>query len=282
MMKKQKLEIDFTQYCGMYDINLVHGDCLEYLPLVPDKSVDMILCDLPYGSTGCKWDSIIPSNLLWEHYVRICKEKAAIVLTATNPFATTLIQSRIDWFKYEWIWHKNMTSGFHLAKKQPLRNHELVLVFYKKQPTFNLIKELRDLSERSKKRMNYSFTTKRGTNVHQNGIKKVQFIPENKDLSYPKTVKKWNGVNSNNRLHPTQKPLDMIEYLIKTYTNEGDMVLDNCMGSGTTGVACLNTSRKFLGIEIEKEYYDKAVNRINPLIIAKRDNDYGYQTNNSK
>lgn len=239
-----------------------HGDCLVEMDNISDKSIDMILCDLPYGITNCKWDSVIPNELLWKQYKRVIKDNAAIVLTATNPFATTLIQSNIDWFKYEWIWHKNMTSGFALAKKQPLRNHELVLVFYKKQPTYNPIKEIRDLSESSKQRMNYDFTSTKGTNEHQNGIKKVQFIPEDKELSYPKTVKKWNGVNSHNRNHPTEKPLDMMEYLIKTYTNEGDTVLDNCMGSGTTGIACKKTGRHFIGIEKDEKYFEISVSRV--------------------
>lgn len=247
------------------EINKVYNeDCVgeKGMCLIPDKSIDMILCDLPYGTTACKWDSAIPNDLLWQQYKRICKDDAAIVLTATNPFAATLIQSNIAWFKYEWVWHKNMTSGFALAKKQPLRNHELVLVFYKKQPTYNPIKEPRDLSESSKQRMNYDFTTTKGTNEHQNGIKKVRFIPEDKELSYPKTVKKWNGVNSHNRFHATEKPLDMMEYLIKTYTNEGDTVLDNCMGSGTTAIACINTNRNYIGFEKEEKYFNIIQERI--------------------
>lgn len=241
----------------------LHGDCLELMKDIPDKSIDMILCDLPYGTTACKWDSVINETSLWDAYKRIIKDNGAIVLTATNPFATQLIHSNISWFKYEWVWHKNMTSGFALSKKQPLRNHELVLVFYKKQPTYNPIKEPRDLSESSKQRMNYDFTTLKGNNEHQNGIKKVAFIPEDKELSYPKTVKKWNGVNSHNRNHPTEKPLQMMEYFILTYTNEGETVLDNCAGSFTTAIACLNTNRNYICIEKEQKYYDIGVERIN-------------------
>lgn len=243
-------------------IQLYHADCFDVMPTIPDKSIDAIIADLPYGTTACKWDSVLPLDKLWVEYNRILKNTGCIVLTATNPFAATLIMNDPKMFKYEWIWHKNMTSGFALAKKQPLRNHESVLVFYNRQPTYNPIKESRDLSESSKKRMNYDFTTTKGTNVQQGGITKVKFIPEDKCLSYPKTVKKWNGVNSHNRNHPTEKPLDMMEYLIKTYTNEGDMVLDNTMGSGTTGVACLNTNRRFIGIEMETEYFDIAVRRM--------------------
>lgn len=241
---------------------LVNADCFDVFPFIEDKSINMILADLPYGTTACKWDSILPIDKLWNEYRRILTENGLIILTATNPFASMLIQSNIDWFKYEFVWHKNMTSGFALAKKQPLRNHELVLVFYKKQPTYNPIKEQRDLNEKSKQRMNYDFTTLKGENEHQNGIKKVQFIPEDKEMSYPKTVKKWNGVNSHNRNHPTEKPLEMMEYLVKTYTNENDTVLDNTMGSGTTNLACLKLNRKSIGIEKEKQYYDVAVRRL--------------------
>ena len=251
-------------------IDLRKGDCLELMRDIPNGSIDMILADLPYGTTACKWDTILPLDKLWAQYKRIIKDNGAIVLTATNPFASALIISNIDWFKYEWVWHKNMTSGFALAKKQPLRNHELVLVFYKKQPTYNPIKEPRDLSESSKQRMSYAFTTSKGTNEHQNGIKKVQFVPEDKELSYPKTVKKWNGVNSHNRLHATEKPIDMMEYLIKTYTNEGDTVLDNTMGSGTTGVACVNTNRDFIGMELDDRYFEIAERRINDAIREKQ------------
>jgi len=241
---------------------LYNDDCFNVFPLIPDKSVDAIICDLPYGTTACKWDSILPIDKLWIEYKRIIKDNGVIVLTATNPFASLLISSNISWFKYEWVWYKNMTSGFALAKKQPLRNHELVLVFYKKQPTYNPIKEPRDLSQSSKQRMNYDFTSTKGINEHQGGIKKVQFIPESIELSYPKTVKKINGVNPHKRHHPTEKPIELMQYLIKTYTNENETVLDNCMGGGSTGVACELTNRKFIGIEKEPEYFNIAQKRI--------------------
>ena len=257
------------------EINKIHcGDCLELMKEIEDKSIDMILCDLPYGSTACKWDTIISLDKLWEQYKRIIKDNGAIVLNATNPFATMLIQSNLEWFRYEWIWHKNMTSGFALAKKQPLRNHELILVFYKKQPTYNPIKEQRDMSESSRKRMNYDFTTIKGTNEHQGGLKKVQFIPEDKDLCYPKYVKRWKGINSHNRNHPTEKPLEMVEYLIKTYTNEGDLVLDNCIGSGTTAIACKQLNRDFIGMEKEQKYVDIANERLSQCVeLAKNEGD---------
>ena len=245
-------------------IDLKHGDCLELMKDIPDGSVDMILCDLPYGTTACSWDTIIPFEPLWAQYKRIIKGNGAVVLTASQPFTTTLIMSNITNFRYEWIWHKNTTSGFALAKKQPMRNHENVCVFYKTQPTYNPVKELRDMSDDSKKRMNYDFSSVKGVNQINGGIKKVQYIPDSKELSYPKSVQKVDNIanSDNERVHPTQKPVELMEYLIKTYTNENETVLDNCMGSGTTGVACVNTNRNFIGIEKEQKYFDIAKSRI--------------------
>jgi len=238
--------------------------CLHLLPEIPDNSVDLIITDLPYGSTACEWDCPIELTRLWPEYERIIKDNGAIILTATQPFASLVIMSNLKLFKYDWIWHKNTTSGFALAKKQPLRNHEIILVFYKNQPTYNPIKEPRDLNKESIERMKYEFTTLKGTNVHQNGIKKVQFIPEDEFLSYPKTVKKWNSVNYHERVHTTQKPTPLIEYLINTYSNEGDMVHDSCMGSGSCMEACINLNRNFVGFEISNEWewnYHKMLDR---------------------
>jgi site-specific DNA-methyltransferase (adenine-specific) len=169
------------------------------------------------------------------------------------------------WFKYEWVWLKNTTSGFALAKKQPMRNHENILVFYNKQPTYNPIKELRDMSEKSKNRMNYDFSSTKGQNQVNGGIKKVKYIPDDKNLCYPKTVQRVNSVvnNSKDKVHPTQKPVALMEYLIKTYTNEGETVLDFTMGSGTTGVAAKNLNRNFIGIELDPDYFKIARKRIN-------------------
>ena len=231
---------------------------------IPDGSIDMILCDLPYGTTACKWDTIIPFELLWDEYDRIIKDNGAIVLTATQPFTSALVMSNPKLFKYEWIWQKNSTSGFALAKKQPMRNHESILVFYKKQCTYNYIKEPRLMDDNSKKRMEYDFTSLKGNNQINNGLKKVRYVPEDKNLSYPKSVQFFKNIanNSKQRVHPTQKPAELFEYLIKTYTNEGETVLDNCIGSGTTAIAALNTDRSFIGIEKEKEYVDIANERI--------------------
>ncbi len=245
-------------------MNLMLGDCLERMKEIPDGSVDLILTDPPYGTTACKWDSVIDLPLMWEQLKRIIKPSGAVVLFGSQPFTSVLITSNLKMFKYEWVWHKNTTSGFAMAKKQPMRNHENILVFYSSQSTYNPIKELRDMSEDSLKRMNYDFTTEKGSNTLQNGIKKTKYTPEDKGLSYPKTVKKFNtlGNNSKERVHPTQKPVALMEYLIRTYTQEGETVLDFCMGSGTTGVACKNTGRKFIGIEKDAGYFEIAKQRL--------------------
>ena len=243
---------------------LMKGDCLERMKRIESGSVDLILTDPPYGTTACKWDSVIPLDKMWEQLKRIIKPNGAIVLFGSQPFTSVLITSNLKMFKYEWVWHKNTTSGFAMAKKQPMRNHENILVFYSSQSTYNPIKELRDMSEDSLKRMNYDFTTEKGSNTLQNGIKKTKYTPEDKGLSYPKTVKKFNtlGNNSKERVHPTQKPVALMEYLIKTYTNENETVLDFTFGSGTTGVAAINTNRKFIGIEMDDHYFDIGSKRI--------------------
>ena len=245
-------------------IKLYKGDCLEVMKTIQDKSIDAIITDPPYGTTACKWDSVIDFELMWEQLNRIIKPNGAIVLFGSEPFSSALRMSNIKNFKYDWIWHKNNTSGFALAKKQPMRNHEVVSVFYNKQCTYNYIKEIRDMSKSSKKRMNYDFTSTKGINQQQNGIKKVQYIPEDKNLSYPKTVKYFKNISNNNknRTHPTQKPVALMEYLIKTYTNKNETVLDFTMGSGSTGVACVNTNRNFIGIEQDKNYFNIAKQRI--------------------
>lgn len=245
-------------------IELYCGDCLEVMKDIQDNSVDAIITDPPYGTTACKWDNVISFDLMWEQLNRIIKKNGAIVLFGSEPFSSNLRLSNIKNFKYDWIWHKNNTSGFALAKKQPMRNHEIVSVFYNKQCTYNYIKEMRDMSKSSKKRMNYNFTSTKGINQQQNGIKKVQYIPEDTNLSYPKTVKYFKNIanNDKNRVHPTQKPVYLMEYLIKTYTNENETVLDFTMGSGTTGVACKNTNRNFIGIEKDVKYFEIASKRI--------------------
>lgn len=244
------------------------GDCLVEMDKIADKSVDMILCDLPYGTTACKWDSVIPFEPMWEQYNRIAKDNAAIVLTASQPFTSALIMSNIKNFRYEWIWEKNFSGGFILAKKQPMKYHENVLVFYRRQPTYNPIFE--DYADTTKNRFKNSGKVNSSklqeanyTNEIQ-GIKRVQDEVQLERGAYPKSVQKIKGVPNCNggRLHPTEKPVELMEYLIKTYTNEGETVLDNCMGSGTTGVACKKTGRHFIGIEKDENYYNVAVRRV--------------------
>ena len=244
------------------------GDCLEVMKVIEDKSIDMILCDLPYGTTACKWDTIIPFEPLWEQYKRIIKDNGAIVLTASQPFTSALVMSNTNMFRYEWIWHKNFSGGFILAKKQPMKYHENILVFYKNQSTYN--PQFEEYADSVKKRFKEGDTSPIGmTKNNVSNIKCVKRVISFKKGKYPSTVQKIKGVGNANseHLHPTQKPVALFEYLIKTYTNEGDLVLDNCAGSGTTGVACKNTNRNFILIEQDEKYCDIIKERVNCEII---------------
>ena len=249
-------------------MKLLHGDCLELMGQIPDGSVDMVLCDLPYGTTACKWDSVIPFEPLWAHYKRIIKRNGAIVLTASQPFTTALISSNMGMFRYEWIWEKNTSGGFILAKKQPMKYHENVCVFYESQPTYNPIFEAYADSTKDRfKNSGVINSTKMQSTGFANelqGIKRVQDEIKLDRGAYPKSIKRFSCVQNANktRVHPTQKPVALMEYLIRTYTNEGETVLDNCMGSGTTGVACANTGRGFIGIEQDDKYFAIAKQRI--------------------
>ena len=243
----------------MKDIKLYKGDCLEIMKQIPNGSIDMILCDLPYGTTACKWDVIIPFDKLWEQYERIIKPNGAIVLTASQPFTSALIMSNTNMFRYEWIWEKTLFSNFALVKKQPAKLHENILVFYKKQPTYNpQMQEGKPYSDKPRKRT-------MGVMNDAIGMKKAI---ENKGERYPSSVQKFSNGN-NGTQHPTQKPIELFEYLIKTYTNENETVLDNTMGSGTTGVACVNTNRNFIGIEKDEKYFEIAKDRIKQAINNK-------------
>ncbi len=239
-------------------VNLHLGDCLDILPTLADNSVDMVLVDLPYGTTACKWDSIIPLDKLWEQYNRICREDGAMVFTAAQPFTTILAASNLENFRYEWIWEKPQGTNPMNAKVMPLKSHENILVFYRKKPVYN-------------PQMWYS-TPYSGFSSDESKIGEVYGSAKSKHRDnpdgsrYPKTVLRFKQQKG---FHPTQKPIELMEYLIKTYTNQGDTVLDNTMGSGTTGVACMNTSRNFIGIEKEEQYFKIAENRINnPLLSA--------------
>lgn len=242
-------------------MKVIHGDCLEEMPRIPDKSVDMILCDLPYGTTVCKWDTVIPFKPLWEQYKRVIKDNGAIVLTASQPFTSALVMSNAEMFKYEWIWEKSKASNFLLARKQPLKAHESILVFSKgKPPYYPQYTEGKPYS--GKKRAG-----KKGSNSDVvNNVPNPQFrngSPNGKRL--PRTVQYFKTAECEGAsMHPTQKPIALFEYLIKTYTSEGDLVLDNSAGSGTTGIACQNTKRDFILIEKEQKYIDIIKKRLVP------------------
>jgi site-specific DNA-methyltransferase (adenine-specific) len=236
------------------DINLMQGDCLERMKEIPDGSVDMILTDPPYGTTACKWDSIIPLEPMWEQLKRVVKPNGAIVMTASQPFTTTLISSNMKMFKYCLVWEKSRSSSPMLAKKQPMRFHEDICIFYKKQPSYNPI-----MTEGEK-----NHGTKSGRaiiNIH-GGIES-NFKANTSNMKYPRSVIKIKSTDSTRNLHPTQKPVALMEYLIRTYTNENETVLDFTMGSGSTGVACVNTNRNFIGIELDAGYFEIAKERIN-------------------
>lgn len=238
-------------------MQLIQGDCLKLMKEIPDKSVDMILCDLPYGTTNIKgWDKQIPSNKLWEQYNRIIKDDGNIVLFASQPFTSYLVVSNPKMFRYEWIWDKTKGANFLNANYQPLKSHENILVF-SKLPT----------SPNSKGNAKYfpqkvgeeEYISKLGKRTDMfNGGKITEIETKLKDR-HPKTIQTF---KKDGKLHPTQKPVLLLEYLIKTYTNEGETVLDNCMGSGSTGVACVNTNRDFIGMEFEAKYFQIAENRI--------------------
>jgi len=235
---------------------IIQGDCLEVMKDISDKSIDMILCDLPYGTTACKWDTIIPFEPLWEQYKRIIKDNGAIVLTASQPFTSTLVMSNPDMFRYEWIWDKVKPSGFQIAKYCPMKQHENILVFSKKTPKYLPIKMPRDKVRINKK--NYS---KGLSNPLSKFIKKDRIYS---DL-LPKSILIFSNAVQKGKVHPTQKPVSLFEYLIKTYTNKGDLVLDNCAGSFTTAIACINLKRNWICIEKEKEYCDIGRERIKNL-----------------
>lgn len=235
-------------------ITLMHGDCLELMRGIPDKSVDLILCDLPYGTTQNKWDSIIPLEPLWAQYKRI--STGAIVLTAAQPFTSILVCSNLPMFRYDWSWCKSNATGHLNAKKMPMRQHEDVLVFGVGKLLYNpqlFVKPSARSAQRSVK-------TKGSYGDFNEGV--FRSIPD--EMGYPRSVLNFSTAYHAREagIHPTQKPVALMEYLIRTYTNEGDTVLDNCMGSGTTGVACLNTGRKFIGIEKDEGYFQKAKDRI--------------------
>ena len=232
--------------------SLFLGDCLEMMKHLPDGSVDMVMCDLPYGTTACKWDAIIPLDQLWREYRRVCKPDAAIVLTASQPFTAVLTCSNLAGYKHRWVWDKVKPGSGLRAKYEPLRNVEDVLVFCSGKLSYYPQKTPKKL--RSEK--------KNDSNGEAFGGARVERYHDNGGEGYPKEIITISNADQRNRSHPTQKPVALMEYLIRTYTNEGQTVLDNTMGSGTTGVACMNTGRNFIGIERDAEYFRVASERI--------------------
>ena len=240
-------------------IDLRQGDCLELMKDIPDKSIDMILCDLPYGTTACKWDIVMPFDKLWEQYNRIIKDNGAIVLFGSEPFFCFLRMSNIKNYRFDWKWLKSRKTGFQMVRKRPLKCYEDILVFYNKQPTYyntQLIKLEKPINS-------YRKNGKGGTLLNTIKCQKGRI---QEYTNYNKDTLCFNNEHNINAFHPTQKPVALLEYLIKTYTNEGDTVLDNCMGSGSTGVASINTNRNFIGIALDEHYFNIAKERINNIV----------------
>ena len=250
----------------MSSIELKQGDCLELMKDVAENSVDLILCDLPYGTTKNKWDSVIDLELLWEQYNRIIKDRGAILLFAQTPFDKVLGVSNLENLRYEIIWQKTAPTGFLNAKKMPMKAHENILVFYQKLPTYNpqmtqghprKVSSKKSRSESAKRHSEKSLKGESNYGVFANDIEGYDSTER-----YPLSVQVFAKDQQKDNYHPTQKPVALLEWLLKTYSNEGDLVLDNCMGSGSTGVACVNLNRNFIGMELTEQYFEIAKERI--------------------
>lgn len=249
---------------------LLCGDCLELMKDIPDKSIDMILCDLPYGTTKCEWDTVIPFEPLWKQYKRIVKDNGAILLFSAQPFTTDLINSNRKMFRYEIVWKKTLPTGFLNARRMPMKYHENICVFYKHLPTYNPI--MRKVERKDIGRVK----TNGGKAQQYNEFRKKDWAYVETGERYPGDViefSNWNGALFGNTKNATkfcvEKPVPLLEYFIKTYTNEGGKVLDNCMGTGNTGVACANTGRDFIGMEINKERYEIACKKIERIRLGE-------------
>lgn len=238
-------------------MKLMFGDCLKRMKEIPDKSIDMILCDLPYGTTACNWDTVIPFDKLWEQYNRIIKPKHCIALFGSEPFSSYLRMSNITQFKYDWVWKKNAGSNFATVKYQPMKEHEQISIFN----ASSYYPQMQERAENGKAMIRSGINSKAslGSDVYSGANKGYNNSKQDPIMRVPSSVQYFNRERG---LHPTQKPVALCEYLIKTYTLEGETVLDNCMGSGSTGVACTNTKRNFIGIELEEDYFQVAHDRI--------------------
>lgn len=243
---------------------LYNEDCLIGMNRIPDKSVDMILCDLPYGTTACKWDTVIPFEPLWRQYERVIKDNGSVILMASQPFTTDLINSNRKLFKYELIWSKSMPSGMPLANKRPMKYHENILIFYRQQPVFNkILKKRMSKPKNNGNKLLILNGVKVGDHINKSSLSGTYSVYDAKTVNPGSIIHVGSTPNNTGiKKHPTQKPVPLFEYLIKTYTNEGETVLDNCMGSGTTAIACINTNRNFIGFEKEEKYYNIATERI--------------------
>lgn len=239
----------------MLDFGFYNMDCLDGMNLLDDKSVDMIFTDLPYGTTQCSWDTVIPFDSLWEQYSRVIKDNGAILLFGAEPFSSYLRLSNISMYKYDWIWHKTHPKGHLNAKKQPMRAHEIISVFYKKQPTYN--PQMTHGHYRKIAKSDY-IKESNGDSCYGREIRKTSYDSTDR---YPIDVQIFSNGSQQGKIHPTQKPVSLCEYMILTYTNSGDLVLDSCAGSCTTGVACHNTGRNFIGFEKDKNIYERGLNR---------------------
>jgi len=252
-MTLNKSQIPESCLASVSGSTFVNADCFDVFPLIKDNSIDAIICDLPYGTTACKWDSTLPLDRLWNEYKRVLKPNGVILLTASQPFTTVLIGNDLKMFKYNLVWDKVAVTNPMLAKKQPMRCHEDVLIFYDKQPTYNPQMRVGVKWSRAGKKQHTTDTLGQ-SKLFNNGS-------DESEMKYPKSIITFSNADKTKNEHPTQKPIDLMEWLIKTYTNEGDMVLDNTMGSGTTNLACIKLNRKSIGIEKEKQYYDVAIRR---------------------
>jgi len=230
-------------------------DCFDAMKEIPNGVIDMVLCDLPYGTTYAKWDSLLPLDKLWDEYFRICKNNAAIVLTASQPFTSQLVMSKPEWFRHEWIWNKINPTNFANANRGPLKQHESILVFSKEQVNY-YPQKIQGKPNHSRGNRGKDYTSE------LNNINPDKSIDDKSGLKFPKSIIDRPKHSSEHKIHPTQKPIDLFEYFIKTYTSENEIILDNTAGSGTTAIAAINTNRKWVCIEKDKEYYDKAMERI--------------------
>ena len=254
----------------MIEINKIYNmDCLEGMDKMIQQGikVDAIITDIPYGTTNCKWDSIIPFGEMWTRLKLLRNDTTPIVLFGSEPFSSTLRMSNIKEFKYDWIWYKNWASGHLNSKKQPMRNHENISVFYKKQCVYNYIKQPRVMKEQTKKRHSYGYKVNEGKeDVSCNTYNNYKEMSRTKELdlemAFPTTLQQFDVIHRSQMIHPTQKPVELMEYLIKTYTNENDLILDFTIGSGTTAIACINTKRNFIGFELDSTYFETCKSRI--------------------